>query len=83
MSPDEINAGCTELFEVWCERRAARPLRYLLRAWPLSSGLTDDWGDLHEALRALRANCRTEISNAELARVDDLIRAAAVIVFQR
>lgn len=83
MSPDGINSGCSELFDIWCDRRAARPLRHLLRAWPLSSGLTDDWGDLHEALRALRADCRTEISEAELARVDDLISAIAAIVFRR
>jgi len=78
MSPDDINAGCSELFNIWCERRAARPLRYLLRAWPLTSGLTDDWGDLHDALRTLRANCRTDISEAEQARIDDLIRAIDV-----
>jgi hypothetical protein len=83
MFPDDINAGCSELFDIWCERRAARPLRHLLRAWPLSNSLTDDWGDLHEALRALRANCRTEISDAEMTTVDDLISAVAVIVFQR
>lgn len=83
MFPGDINAGCSELFDIWCERRAARPLRHLLRAWPLASGLTDDRGDLHEALRALRADFRTEISEAERARVDDLIRAIAVTFFQR
>jgi hypothetical protein len=82
MAPDDINTGCSELFDSWCERRAVRPLGYLLRAWPLASGLTDDWGDLHEALRALRADCRTEISEVEHAKVDDLIRAIAVIVFR-
>lgn len=83
MSPDEINAGCLELFDGWCERRAVRPLRDLLRAWPLANGLTDDWGNLHDALRTLRANCRPDISEAELAIVDSLIRAIAHIVFQR
>ena len=83
MFPDDINAGCSELFDVWCERRAACPLRHLLRAWPLTNGLTDDWGDLHEALRALRADCRTEISEAERASVDELIRAVAFTVLQR
>jgi hypothetical protein len=83
MFPDDINAECSELFDVWCERRAARPLRHLLRAWPLTNGPTDDWGDLHEALRALRTDCRTEISEAERASVDELIRTIAVTVLQR
>jgi hypothetical protein len=80
---DEINAGCSELFDAWCERRAARPLRHLLRAWPLTNSLTDDWGELHEALRALRVDCRTEISEAERISVDELIGAIAVTVLQR
>jgi hypothetical protein len=83
MSQDDIHAECSNLFNIWCERRAARPLRHLLHAWPLTSGLTDDWGELHEALRALRANCRAEISDAELARVEELIRTVAIVVYQR
>lgn len=83
MSPDEINAGCSELFDAWCERRAVRPLRHLLSAWPLTSGLTDDWGALREALLALRADRRAEITDMELGRVEDLIRAADVIVFRQ
>ena len=82
MSPEEINAECSELFDVWCETRAARPLRHLLCACPLTSGLTDDWGALHEALLALRAGCRADISDTELMRVEDLIRAVALIVFR-
>jgi hypothetical protein len=83
MSPDEINAGCSELFDAWCERRAVRPLRHLLSAWPLTSGLTDDWGALREALRALRADRRTEIPDTELGQVDDLIRAVDLVVFRQ
>ncbi|MGF6569120.1 hypothetical protein ABH945_001196 [Paraburkholderia sp. GAS333] len=83
MLPDDINAGCAELFDIWCERRVVRPLRHLLRTWPLTSGLTDDWGDLHEALRALRSDCRAAISEAEQVTVNDLIQAIAVNFFQR
>lgn len=81
MSPDQINLRCSELFDAWCERRAVRPLRHLLSAWPLTSGLTDDWGALRDALRALRADCRGDIPNTELGRVEDLIRAVDDIVF--
>ena len=83
MLPRDINAGCSELFDAWCERRAARPLRHLLQAWPLTNGLTDDWGDLYEALRVLRADCRTEIVEAERAKVDEMIRAIATNILQR
>jgi hypothetical protein len=83
MSPDEINAGCSELFDAWCERRAVRPLRHLLSAWPLTSRLTDDWGALRDALRTVRADCRAEIPNTELGRVEDLIRAVDFIVFRQ
>ena len=83
MSPDEINAGCSELFDVWCERRAVRPLRYLLSAWPLTNGLTDEWGALREALRTLRVDGHMELLNTELRRVDDLIRAVDLIVFRQ
>ncbi len=80
MTTEDINAGCAQLFDIWCERRSARPLRYLLSAWPLTNGLTDDWGNLYEALRGLRANCREEISEADLTNVEDLIRAIAAFL---
>lgn len=82
MTADDINAACAQLFDIWCERRSARPLRHLLSAWPLTNGLTDDWGHLYEALRGLRANCRGDISEAELVHVEDLIRAIAAFLRQ-
>lgn len=45
--------------------------------------MADDWGALHEALRALQPDCRADISDTELDRVEDLIRAVAVIAFRR
>ncbi len=80
MTAEDINAGCAQLFDIWCERRSAHPLRHLLSAWPLTNGLTDDRGNLYEALRGLRANCRGEISEAELAYIEDLIRSIAAFL---
>ena len=42
-----------DLLNIWCDRRAFAPLRILLRAYPLSSGLSEDWHQLHETLRDL------------------------------
>jgi len=53
MTPKAINDACAALFDAWCERRAVGPLRHLLKAWSLTGGLTDDWGQLYEALRSI------------------------------
>lgn len=82
LSPSEIEAGCANLFDVWCERRAARPLRHLLTGWPMTGGLTDDWATLYEALRAIKAECRGGITDGELERVEDLMRTVATVVFR-
>ena len=42
-----------DLITGWCDRRALALLRILLRAYPLASGLSDDWHQLHDALRDL------------------------------
>jgi hypothetical protein len=39
----------------WCDRRSLRALRAILSGWPLSSGPTDDWGNLLDALEKVRA----------------------------
>ena len=37
----------------WCDRRELKPLRIVLRSYPLSSGRTDDWQQLYESLMDL------------------------------
>jgi len=39
-----------DLIGGWCDRRELKPLRILLRSYPLSSGLADDWQQLYESL---------------------------------
>ena len=33
-----------KLIDDWCESRRLKPLRFILRSYPLCSGLTDEWG---------------------------------------
>ena len=61
------------LIDGWCERRKLRPLRYILRAYPLASGLTDEWEELRAALRHIRASCRDDLEPQELDIVVSLI----------
>ncbi len=63
------------LVDGWCERRALRPLSIILRAYPMTSPLTDGWYDLRDALRDLRSLRDASISEAEAARVEDALRA--------
>ncbi|MCA1612991.1 MAG: hypothetical protein LC800_02315 [Acidobacteria bacterium] len=53
------------LIEAWCERRALKPLRYILQGYPLTSGLTDDWHQLKEALENVRACCGDDLTPEE------------------
>jgi hypothetical protein len=57
------------LIDQWCERRAIRPLQFLLRAYPGVLAHTDQFGDLLEALRDVKGLCRDELSQEELGHV--------------
>ena len=54
------------LIDQWCERRAIRPLKYLLRVYPSVLAHTDQLGDLLEALRDVKDLCRNELRQQEL-----------------
>jgi hypothetical protein len=64
------------LIEAWCDRRALRPLSRVLEPYLAFNGLTDGWGEILIALRDIRAQCREDISETELAALGELIRAA-------
>ena len=57
------------LIDQWCERRAIRPLRSLLRAYPAVLVHTDQFGDLLDALRDVKKLCRNELTPEELGHV--------------
>jgi len=64
------------LIDGWCERRKLRPLRHILCAYPLASGLTDEWEELRAALRNICASCRDDLESQELDTVVALIHQA-------
>lgn len=62
---DDLFPLLDDLVDGWCEGRALNPLRHLLSAYPLSTGLNDEWHKLDEALKDIRALCRDELGIEE------------------
>jgi hypothetical protein len=54
------------LINSWCERRALRPLGYLLPAYPGVLAHTDEQFQLLEALKNLKRLCRDYLTSEEL-----------------
>ena len=54
------------LINSWCERRALRPLAYLLPAYPGALVHTDQQFQLLEALKNLKRLCRDHLTPEEL-----------------
>lgn len=54
------------LIDRWCERRAIRPLQYLLRAYPGPLAHTDQKFELLEALKDVKGLCRADLTEDEL-----------------
>jgi hypothetical protein len=53
------------LINEWCERRALRPLRYLLDAYGGALAQTDLQFELVEALKKVNALCRDDLTQEE------------------
>jgi hypothetical protein len=73
VAPAEIIEQVERLVGGWRDRRSLRALRAILSGWPLSNGLTDDWGNLLDALEKVRALARDELTDLEARAVEDLI----------
>jgi hypothetical protein len=74
-SNSELFALLDRLIDGWCEKRALRPLRILLRVYPMASPLSDSWHELRGALRDLRCLREPDISDSEAVAVEDGLRA--------
>jgi hypothetical protein len=73
------------LINGWCERRALRPLAYLLPAYPGVLANTDQQFQLFEALKNLKRLCRDHLTPEELRLVtrahdflDERLRACVI-----
>ncbi len=83
MMPKAISDACAALFDAWCERCAVGPLRLLLRVWPLTDGLTDDWGEFYEALRSIQADRSLNLPAAELEGLAGIVRGVSAIIHRQ
>lgn len=54
------------LVGLWCDRRAFNPLREVLKAYPIATGLTDEVHRLYEALRSVERTQGRELPRDEL-----------------
>jgi hypothetical protein len=80
MTPKVINDAFAALFDAWCERRAVGPLQHLLRAWPLTGGLTDDWGRRYEALRSIQAERSLDLPATEIEDLAGIVKGVSTII---
>jgi hypothetical protein len=81
-SASEVQREIDRLVNAWCDRRCLGALREILRGWPLSSGLTDDWAQLLDALEKVRAFARAQLTEEELARLEDVIHDVGGFVYR-
>lgn len=70
------------LVETWCDRRSLIALRHVLCGYPLSSPLTDGWGDLLAALENVRAFAKEELTAEELTKLNDLIGLVSKAIYR-
>jgi hypothetical protein len=54
------------LIDSWCERRALRPLSYILRSYPGVLAHTDQQFELLDALKDVKGLCRDDLTTDEL-----------------
>jgi hypothetical protein len=62
----DIRQTLDTLIDRWCERRALRPLKLLLRAYPGPLAHTDQLFELLEALKDVKGLSRAELPADEL-----------------
>lgn len=81
-SAESFHESLAALVDGWCERRCLPALRHILRGYPLSSGLTDDWANLLNALEEVRALAGDELTNEEMQIVGDLIGQVSRVIYR-
>ena len=72
---EQLFASIQKLVEAWCDRHCLGALRRILPGYPLTSPLTDGWGELLIALQNVRAFARHELTADEQEVLEECIRA--------
>lgn len=83
MTNADIFSKIDKLVDNWCERRALKPLRFILRSYPLCSGLTDEWGELLDSLKDIKGLSGSELTSEEKKMLVELVNAVEDIVYRR
>jgi hypothetical protein len=81
-SNEDLFKEVDNFVNAWCDRRCLKALRLVLQGWPLVSGLTDDWANLYEALRQVRALAKDELTKAEIDDLDTVINTVGKVVYR-
>ena len=63
------------LIDRWCERRELQPLRRLLNGQASINGLTDGWFEMHDELKAIRAQDKAFLNDDEMDVIVELIQS--------
>ena len=82
MKPQDFDYELGLLVDAWCERRQLILLRTILAVYPRVSGLTDEWGDLVMALKAIRVQHSSQLAPGEIDRVTKLLHVAESVVYR-
>jgi len=67
----------------WCERRCLKPLSWILKSYPLSMGLTDEWGALLESLKDIKGLCGSDLTADERTVLVEVINDVHDIVYRQ
>jgi hypothetical protein len=87
-APDFVNdtkaffSKIDKLIDGWCERRCLKPLRFILRSYPLAAGLTDEWASLLDSLKDIKGFCGDELTAEERRVMVELINVAHDAVYR-
>ena len=76
-------SGIESLVNAWCDRRCLVALKFILQGWPLSSGLTDDWGQLLDSLQNVRSFAAHELTADEAEKLTAFTHEVHRIVYRR
>jgi len=78
----DVHEGVNRLIDAWCQRRCLTALREILRGWPIEGGLTDQWAEGLDALRAVRALADHELTDSEREQLEALISTTERLAFR-
>lgn len=77
---EEVLESVKMLVESWCDERKLAALKFILNGYPLSSFLTDNWGELLKALENVRTFAKHELTEKEHQTVNSLINSIQHII---